>query len=350
MENDLIKIIEASINAPSGSNSQPWKFRIQKNIVDVIAEPEKDHPILNFRNRGTLIAHGALIENIILSALEFGYEARVVLFPEKNITGRITFSKRQKRGNVLFSAIRFRKTNRKPYLKTKLTQNEKEQLFKSENELDGGKISFVEEEGVLSKIGKLVSFNDLVMLENRQLHKLFFNEIVWTKSEQERKKAGLYLKTMELKFPQEKALKIFKYWPIMKWLNKLGLARKIASDNARIYSSASLSAIIMVENTDEMFLKAGRLLERIWLKATNMGLSLQLITGVIFLKQRIDAGETNIFSQEHISLVRDSYNDLVNIFKVPRDKIIAVLFRIGKADPPTDISSKRKPVIEISKE
>ena len=72
MEEDIKKILEISVNAPSGSNSQPWCFEVKNNKVNIIMLPEKDHPILNYHNRGTLIAIGALIENIIITASSLG--------------------------------------------------------------------------------------------------------------------------------------------------------------------------------------------------------------------------------------------------------------------------------------
>src|SRR3989344_6623100 len=84
MKDAIQKILGASINAPSGSNSQPWRFEIENNIINLFILPEKDHPILNYRNRGTLIAGGAMIENIMIASAEFGYTADIEMFPDKN--------------------------------------------------------------------------------------------------------------------------------------------------------------------------------------------------------------------------------------------------------------------------
>ena len=344
------KIIRIAINAPSGSNSQPWKFCVSGNSIDVIALPERDHPILNFRNRGTWVAHGALIENIAISAPAFGYKSRVVLFPDendKNITARITLDRARKFKDPLFSAIPYRATNRKPYASLPLTIIQKEELMRSEKEVGGGKLFFVEGNEKLSILGRAVSANEIVMMEDKALHKLFFDEIVWTKDEERRKKSGLYLKTMELKPLQEKALNLLKYWPVMNLLNKLGFAKKIASDNTKTYASASLGGIIAIEKKDEAFLEAGRLMERIWLKVTKMGLSFHLITGVLFLWQRINEEDSFVFSPKHSSLIKKNYSEIESSFNVPRDKIIALFFRVGRSDPPTAFSSKKDPVVDF---
>lgn len=77
------KILEAGAQAPSGSNSQPWRFEVAGGTISIIMLPEKDHPILNFRNRGTLLAHRALIENIVIAAAHYKLksEKRMVFLP-----------------------------------------------------------------------------------------------------------------------------------------------------------------------------------------------------------------------------------------------------------------------------
>src|SRR3989344_3442769 len=123
MKEDIQKILEAAVNAPSGSNSQPWRFEVSGSEIKIIALPEKDHPILNYRNRGTLVAHGALIENIIISSKAHGYTPILEIFPDhsnKNLTAIFKFEKSTKEIEPVFQFIEARATNRKPYESTPL--------------------------------------------------------------------------------------------------------------------------------------------------------------------------------------------------------------------------------------
>ena len=150
----------------------------------------------------------------------------------------------------------------------------------------------------------------------------------------------MYLKTLELKPPQQVALRIFKYWPVMNFLDKLGLAKSIAKGNAKGYSAASAMGIIIVRDKDEDFIKAGRLVERIWLKAVKMGLSFHLITGIFFFWQRIMAGEIKEFSEEHVNLIKDAYQKVASTVGVSDGEIVALLFRIGEGGKPSAYSKK----------
>ncbi|MBI2514757.1 nitroreductase family protein [Candidatus Wolfebacteria bacterium] len=343
---DIQKILEAGVRAPSGSNSQPWKFRVKDNVIDVLALPEKDHPILNFKYRGTWLAHGALIENMAIASSEMGYRADIKIFPDKsnpNLTARIALESSASKDEPLYKCIFERTTNRKPYESHPLKMEDKIALLES---IAGrGDFRFTEDPDKLKILGEAVAVNEIVMFENPLLHRLVFEEIVWTEEEERKRGGGLYVKTMELKPPQRFALKFFKYWTIMKLLNKLGAAMAIAKDNAQNYAAASLMGIVAVEDNDEDFISAGRLCERIWLEATRLGLNLHLITGIFFLRQRILRGEISEFSQEHIELIKDAYEKTASIFDV-NEGLIALLVRIGYDGEPSARSMKKAPEVE----
>lgn len=346
MKEIIKKILEASVNAPSGSNSQPWRFEIEKDTIHIFALPEKDHPILNYRNRGTLIANGAMIENIIIASAEFGYKSLIEMFPDKNnpnLIAKIRLENSQVDKDSLFSSISLRSTNRKLFDDKPLDENKKSELLSAVSEWED-KVRLVDERGGMNQLGDALSKNEIVMLENKALHKLFFEEIVWTDKEQEEKKSGLYLKTMELKLPQQKALRLFKYWPIINVFNRLGLARSIAKENAGSYSSAALMGAILVNDNDADFVETGRIMERLWLKATQMGMGFQILTGIPFLWQGLSVNGKE-FSQKHINLIRDAYQKITSVYSVSDNKIPTIIFRVGYGGEPTARSSKKIPEI-----
>ena len=78
--------------------------------------------------------------------------------------------------------------------------------------MPGADVKFIEERVSIEVLAKASSANEIVMLENRDLHKLFFEEIVWSAEAEKKRGGGLYVKTMELKPPEQFALKnFFKY-------------------------------------------------------------------------------------------------------------------------------------------
>jgi hypothetical protein len=347
---DIVRrLLEAGVQAPSGSNSQPWTFEVKDSEIRVRMLPEKDHPILNFRNRGTLLAHGALIENIAVAAAHYGLGCEIRLLPDKadsNLVAKIWLFEGQKvKDETLFDVIFRRTTNRKPYSTEPVGEGAKHALLSVLSEIGGQRevgLKLIDDRTQIEVLAGAASANEIVMLENELLHELFFDEIVWTKHELRQKKAGLYLKTMELRPPQRIAIHLFRRWPVMRLLNRLGAARSIARGNARNYAACGSYGAVLCGNDDKDFMEAGRVIERAWLKATALGLSFHLQTGVNFLWLRQAEEGQGILSNEHLSIIRQEYEKILRTFDA-EGKIIPAIFRIGYDGGPTARSPKKAP-------
>ena len=129
-------------------------------------------------------------------------------------------------------------------------------------------------------------------------------------------------------------------------MNKLvGASKMIVKENAEKYArSGTLGAIIMKGSANEDFVNAGRAMERVWLAASRLGLSLHPCTGVLYFTEQIKDGGGANFSKEHQAFVASSYDDIVSVFGA-EGKTIPMLWRIGYADPPTARSMRMPPNI-----
>lgn len=337
--NVLKKIIEAGIQAPSGKNAQPWKFKIDGDKIFIFNRLDRDSSLYNFNNFGSFVSHGAVIENIVIAASAHGYSARVNLFPDKNnvdLTAIIQLDKTVIHLDSLYPYIFKRATNRKPYKIETLNQKEKDAILSVNKELDRGKILIIEDREKIKLLADAVSINERVMLENYNIHNFFFSHIRWTDLENSRVPSGFDLKTLELKPPQLIAFKLFKHWKILKFFNKFfNVSKFVAKENAKIYASSAAMIMITVPNdSPDNFIYAGRLAERFWLKITELGLSAQPLTGVFFLMKGIMAGKKDDFSLDQIKFLDDAYQMIKNIFKV-QNETIAMIFRIGFGGTPT---------------
>lgn len=345
IKDDIKNILAKSLNAPSGSNSQPWKFKITENLLEIFAFPEYDHPILNYRGRGTWVAHGALIENITISARVAGYNTEVKVFPhwpDTKISAEIYFNNGKKEVDVLQEAIKNRCTNRKPYDNKHLSIDKKNELIDILNVSQKARIVLIEDRKKIKELCKLLCVNEVVTLENKKLHELFFKEIIWEERLAKVGERGLFLPTMELARPKQIALRLVKNWSVMNFLNKFGFARLIAKDNAEVFATAPLMGGIISSDDEMSFIEAGRIMERLWLKATEMKLSFHIISGVPFFWQSIkDATINSMMKQSgHVSLLENTYKDIKSIFNNPSN-IVSIVFRVGPSKDPTSLSYKK---------
>jgi len=335
MHKDITEILQYAIMAPSGDNSQPWRFRIREDAVEVFNIPDKDNPYLNYRQSGSYVAHGALIENMCIAALNFGYESDVRLFPKSDIgdcVASISFREASPKDG-LFEYISVRHTNRKPYQERPLTQDESVYLESSTADLSFGEVLFIEDKRRKEAAARGGSVAEVVILENRMLHEYLFKDIVWSIKDERRLKSGLYIATMEFNTLQTFLFKSARYWPIM----KLGMAVRfpyfIAHEDAKLYSTGAAMGLITIPDASrESYIRAGRLMQRVWLKASKLHLAFQPITATLFFAQRILANDAEELTMRHRDLLTRSYRDICDAFGVS-DKIPAVMFRVGHAEP-----------------
>ncbi len=342
------EIIKASVNAPSGDNSQPWQFKVRENKIYVYNLAERDIPFYNYEQKGSYIAHGCIIENIKIVATSYGYETNVSLFPDehdRNLVAVLDLIKKDIEIDELNDFVSLRCTNRKPYEDKMLTGKQKEELLSAVKEIGFGELKLIEDEKEKRVIVRVSGINEKIVLTVKKLHNIFFHHTVWSKREELEKKTGLYVKTLEMNPVVTAIFKAFSHWPVMKFFSYLGFHKIVANENAKVYvKSAVIGAILIDDNSIQSFVKAGRLFERIWLKATKMGLSLHPVTGALFFMQRIMGGETEGFTVKQVEEVKMAYSTICKFYNA-KDKIIPLLFRVGYGGEPSDRSSKMEPKI-----
>lgn len=344
---DIREILYNSINAPSGANSQPWSFLLPSQDVLVIRiHPEKDHKILNYRNRGTLMALGALIENIVQTASSQQYEVGISPFRTTTNTIDLSFS-RQKLGNKLnqnlSTFIKDRTTNRKPYKNEPLSKEEDEML-RAVAESTLVRFLSTSDSRKCIDLGNSLAIFEKLMLEHDDLRKLSFNEIVWSDTSVREDCSGILIKTLELESPKRFVLKLLQKAFFMRCANAIGLPSIIAADAGKTYGTCSKLGALAIQDTDEDFIEAGRVLERIWLQATALGLSFQPVTGILFLQQFIQSNHT-LFSNTEEEVIRAAYQNIAHKLDTPPNTILAAVFRIGKSEPPSLRTAKATPKI-----
>src|SRR5581483_12269320 len=108
MKDRIEKIIAASIKAPSGENCQPWKILIKDREIELYNDPTKDMSLYNFEQKGSMAAHGAFVENLVIASKHEGLDPKLVLFPDSTnseLIAKINFAESQPQTEDLYEAI-----------------------------------------------------------------------------------------------------------------------------------------------------------------------------------------------------------------------------------------------------
>ena len=82
MEERLKFLLRYAILAPSGPNTQPWKFAIAESSISVFADLSRALPFVDPSNRTLFMSVGCAIANLAVAGKHFGFDPNINYFPE----------------------------------------------------------------------------------------------------------------------------------------------------------------------------------------------------------------------------------------------------------------------------
>jgi hypothetical protein len=118
----LEALVSFAVRAPSSHNSQPWRFRIVNDQLELRADRTRRLPVVDAEDRELTISCGAALGYLEIALRNFGNEGTVELIPQTGDTdllARIGLGEHREptlMDRALFEAIRNRRTHRLPFL------------------------------------------------------------------------------------------------------------------------------------------------------------------------------------------------------------------------------------------
>lgn len=265
MNTDFIQIATYASKAPSGHNTQPWKFRMADRTITVIPNFEVALPVVDGNNRELFISLGCAVENLCMAASHFGYATRPAACSIKGITLELT-----KDGlaieNPLFHQIEKRQTNRSVY-KGKKVPDEMLQQLRSLPKQDAVQFYFAEiGTPVADTITKYILKGNEIQMKDVAFKKELLSWMRFNKKQVAATQNGLSYRV----FGNPPLPGIWAR-PLVRLFLKPTVQNK--SDRKKIDSSSHFVIGTTQHNTVEEWLDLGRNLQRFLLKTTEMGIS-----------------------------------------------------------------------------
>jgi len=264
--NDYIEMIRCAVMAPSGHNTQPWKFRMKEDVIEIIPDFSKTLPVVDGDNRELFISLGCATENLCLAASKFGYRQDVKISDEGIISVYLTKEEGVKY-DPLFEQIEKRQTNRKLYDKKFVDENILSACIASLPEVENINIfdwhnGSPEYEVLKNKIleGNFLQMNDEKFVEELK------SWMRYNKKQSEEKKDGL-----SYHIYSAPNLPSFISKPIMS--SFLNSKKQNKSDLDKIESSSHFILFTTREDTNRKCIELGRHLQRFLLKLTESGIA-----------------------------------------------------------------------------
>lgn len=265
MKTDFIQIASYASKAPSGHNTQPWKFHITDSTITVLPNLDVALPVVDRNNRELFISLGCAIENLCIAASYFGYTTHIIECSIEAIILELTKNALTIEDS-LFHQIEKRQTNRNIYNGNKISDGILQQLQSIPKE-NGIQFYFTE---INTPFANTITQYIMKGNEIQMADIAFKNELLswmrFNKKQVEATHNGLsYLVFGNPPLPRILAR------PIVSLFLKPNAQNK--SDRKKIDSSSHFVVCTTKQDTIEEWINLGRTLQRFLLKVTEIGIS-----------------------------------------------------------------------------
>jgi hypothetical protein len=347
------ELVKAACLAPSGGNSQPWKWVFTQGRLLLINAFDTNSTFLGVANLPSLVAFGAAIENIILKASELSLDAHCIEFPFSNreeVIAMFEFSKSNSTEQLYpnrRACIGLRLTNRNLGKREKIDDNILHQLRNIEKEIPGSDLRFFTHETELDEIADVLGEVEKIRLLEDMGHSDFVNEIRWNAEENDRKKDGVDLRTLDITNAERVGLEVSRDKTIIGLLNQWnggGAFKKLTKKS--IDSASAIGVICMSGNTKADYLNGGRLLQKLWLEANVLGIAFQPVSSSVFVYARFFRNHGEGLSEKGKKSLLELRPQFEKALGITPERTEIFVFRLSIADEPK-VKSLRKPLEEM---
>lgn len=286
-------LIRHAVLAPSSHNAQPWRFRLDGDALELLADRTRAQPVSDPYDRELVISCGAALGTMEIAARAHGVSLEVAAVPaarNRDLLARVRFGAAVTEAEAqsarrLYAAIPLRHTNRHPFDATPIDGSELAALQAQAARL-GIEVRFLVDESQKRRIAELVAEGDR-MLGRRPA---FRRELAdWFHANDRRVRDGVpgYAQGLGA-FASTVGpfvARNFDWGPL-----------KAAKDEQLALASAALVLLIAPADTPKLWLATGRALANVLLEATALGLASS------FLNQAVELLSLRLRLIEELSL------------------------------------------------
>jgi hypothetical protein len=261
------EIIRYATLAPSGHNTQPWKFSIDGSSIRIFPDFTRQLPVVDPDHRELYISLGCALENLVIAARHAGYDSEVEYFPAGEPAECLLVTLKRintAKDDALFQAIPERHTNRREYNKQQIPTADLKKLESAPKE-NGVTSLLLTEPRAIEQVIELVKEGNNIQMNNDAFMDELVSWIRFSDAEAEKHLDGLALRAMGRS-------------PAPGWLGRMFMnlfasaKSQSTTDEKNIKSSSALMLLVSENNDKKSWVDVGRSFERIALTLTTLNI------------------------------------------------------------------------------
>ncbi len=297
MTDALQALLAAAVRAPSGDNTQPWRFLVdtKTNRIDFYVDETRDPSPMNAGQRMARIAVGATLENVLRTAALNGWKTTLEE-PTPSAVASVQVESVGGGSIAVDDALVRRVTNRRAYDGRPLPAETLARLREKTPPLEGVATHWIVERERLDPLADLIGRCDATMFGERSMRRAFLANIRFDAPARAEVEEGLSLASLELSPNNLRALKLLRWTP--GWLLRLGGGlRQFASAARRlVVNSSGLCLLSAPDRQARTDVAVGRAMERAWLALTVEGLVGQPMMSLPVLDNALENGRPDVIA------------------------------------------------------
>jgi hypothetical protein len=336
-------ILESGILAPSADNYHRLRFEFDSDTLEVWSAESSLPTAEGYKRALALLSLGAVGENLSIASSRYGIGAEPELLPDQSrsdLLFQIRWRIAAVQSDPLWEMIPRRHTNRAVVFRgPKLSCAEKIRLEAVATTKQGTSCHLVWLDKPLMRRQalKLIRLAESERFRNQLLHKEMFSAIRFDVGWDRSCETGLPPGSLGIERLLRPAFISLRHWPVMRVINVFGGYRLLGWRAADLPCRLAphLGVLTVNKVTDGALFAAGRVLQRIWLEITRLGMALQPMPASALYALE---GAQNEGIPYVLNLRLQRGWDLILHGKQP-----IILFRIGRSAP-LAISTGRRSV------
>lgn len=343
-EDELDKIVDAAIVAPSAGNNQPWKWLYSHGWLLLFHDKYRSWSWGDYDEMGSHMGLGTAIENVSLQSEVIGLQSIVQVFPVKNepkLIAAIRFDKNSKQideaNKKLAENIYSRCTNRMLGERVKLPVEFYKQIQYLVTGCEDVKLYYADNDKELDELGRIMAACDRIRMLHPQGHEEFYSEVRWDAEHADATRDGIELSAVDLTLGERAGFQVGTDKKAIKLLSDWG-----KGDAFRRYSNKTMKAASGVllfavpEFNHENLVNTGRAVQRAWLYANAQNVTVHPMLSPVFFFSRMVVGkgvELPDSAKEELKELRESFLKIFPLNnKDEREYSEVFLMKLAKTD------------------
>ena len=271
---EMRELVHYATLAANGHNTQPWRFAIQENTIEIHPDYTRHLPVVDPTDRALWISLGCALENLTVAARAAGYSPEIV-YPGNQDFIRVNFMVDTPQQSLLFNAIPERQNTRSEYDGQRVAVGDFDQIQTLPLE-PGVSLRFATTPTEMETVVDYVNQGNLTQYADQAFVSELIEWLRFNKREALASHDGLYSACSGN--PQ-----------VPRWLGRIFVAgtkpqQQADSDAKKLRSSAG--AVVIASNIDDRatWVRTGRVYERLALKMTSLNIKSAFLNQPIEVK------------------------------------------------------------------